>query len=135
MKYFYGMRLRGFSPGCQPMDGFIKREDSSKKAYYDVLVYERPLTKEEVEHYSLTPLYGYIYTDNLGDEHLSAFSTAEEAVIDIAGVLALAFEEYVKLYPDCNVTWSNRTFDNGNVSEVYVPESDCYTRCELFGIA
>ena len=49
----YGMRLRGFSPGCQPKDGFVRRLDSEDKKYYDVLLYNRPLTKEEVRSYDL----------------------------------------------------------------------------------
>lgn len=53
MEYRYGMRLRGFSIGCQPK-GVIRREDSDK--YWDIIVYDRPLTEEEIRHYSLTPL-------------------------------------------------------------------------------
>ena len=53
MEYRYGMRLRGFSIGCQPK-GVVRREDSDK--YWDIIVYDRPLTEEEIRHYSLTPL-------------------------------------------------------------------------------
>lgn len=52
-EYRYGMRLRGFSPGCQPKDGFLEREDDLSGKYYDVLVYNRKLTDRETEHYSL----------------------------------------------------------------------------------
>lgn len=41
-KYVYGMRLRGFSLGCQPMDGFIERRDSLTENFYDVIVYYEP---------------------------------------------------------------------------------------------
>lgn len=51
--YEYGMRERGFSPGCQPMDGFIRREDSWTHLYYDLLVYDRKLSGNEVYNYSL----------------------------------------------------------------------------------
>ncbi|MCR5669651.1 MAG: hypothetical protein K6G10_01480 [Butyrivibrio sp.] len=54
MEYAYGMRLRGFSPGCQPMEGFVERRDSDK--FWDVIVYNRHLTDDEIRHYSLTPL-------------------------------------------------------------------------------
>ncbi len=47
-EYRYGMRLRGFSPGCQPMDGLIRREDDKKGKYHDVLVYYRRLTEKEM---------------------------------------------------------------------------------------
>ena len=29
--YAYGMRLRGFSPGCQPMSGLVRCMDSEDK--------------------------------------------------------------------------------------------------------
>ena len=54
--YAYGMRLRGFSPGCQPKDGFVKRLDSADKKYYDVLLYDRPLTEKEIRSYELDDL-------------------------------------------------------------------------------
>lgn len=53
MKYYYGMRLRGFSPMCQPMDGLVERQDDLKGRYYDVLVYNRELTQEEQRSYEL----------------------------------------------------------------------------------
>ena len=54
--YAYGMRLRGFSPGCQPKDGFVKRLDSADKKYYDILLYDRPLTVKEIRSYELDDL-------------------------------------------------------------------------------
>ena len=54
--YAYGMRLRGFSPGCQPMDGLVERVDSSPEKYYDILLYNRPLTEKEISDYELTPI-------------------------------------------------------------------------------
>lgn len=52
----YGMRLRGFSIGCQPMDGFIRREDDPTGKYWDIVVYDRALTDDEARHYSLDAL-------------------------------------------------------------------------------
>jgi len=57
MYYFYGMRLRGFSPGCQPMDGLISRIDSTSKRYWDILIYNRKLTEKEEFGYDLDWLY------------------------------------------------------------------------------
>lgn len=52
--YLYGMRLRGFSPMCQPMDGLIKRKDDwCRGRYHDILVYDRKLTDKELEDYEL----------------------------------------------------------------------------------
>ena len=53
MKFLYGMRLRGFSPGCQPMNGLIGRGEDVTGKYYDVLMYDRELTQDEVNDYEL----------------------------------------------------------------------------------
>ena len=52
MEYRYGMRLRGFSPGCQPK-GVLRREDDPTGRYYDLLVYDRELTEKEIADYEL----------------------------------------------------------------------------------
>lgn len=54
--YAYGMRLRGFSPGCQPKHGFVTRLDSNK--YHDILLYDRQLTEQELRDYELDELTG-----------------------------------------------------------------------------
>jgi hypothetical protein len=51
--YKYGMRLRGFSIGCQPKEGFCDRQDDSTGKYWDILIYDRKLTDEEVHDYEL----------------------------------------------------------------------------------
>lgn len=56
MVYKYGMRLRGFSIGCQPMVGLIRREDDPLHLYYDILVYNRPLKDAEIENFELDTL-------------------------------------------------------------------------------
>lgn len=52
-EYYYGMKLRGFSPGCQPREGLLGREYPNHSEWHDVLVYDRKLTKEEVSRYEL----------------------------------------------------------------------------------
>lgn len=53
MMYYYGMRLRPFSIACQPMNGLIERQDDWTGKYYDILVYDRELTKQECCDYEL----------------------------------------------------------------------------------
>lgn len=68
--HFYGMRLRGFAPGCQPMDGFkdtlrslVMEEyleaykDSLERNYHDILMYDRQLTDTEIAEYELDYLF------------------------------------------------------------------------------
>lgn len=45
--------MRGFSPGCQPMESLIERQDDWTGKYLDVLVYNRELSKADCEHYDL----------------------------------------------------------------------------------
>lgn len=53
MQYRYGMRLRGFSIGCQPMSGLDHREDDNTGRYHDIIVYNRELSSEELKDYEL----------------------------------------------------------------------------------
>ena len=55
-EYRYGMRLRGFSPMCQPMNGLLRREDDTTGKYHDILVYSRKLTEKELRDYELDAL-------------------------------------------------------------------------------
>ena len=56
--YRYGMRLRGFSIGCQPMKGIIDGQDDPTGKYYSILTYSRKLTDAEVNEYELDYLGG-----------------------------------------------------------------------------
>ena len=51
--YEYGMRLRGFSPGCQPMKGLVLASEDKSGKYYDILIYARKLSDEDVRNYEL----------------------------------------------------------------------------------
>lgn len=53
LTYIYGMRLRGYSPGCQPKEGFLMRLDDPKGKYFDLLSYNRELSFEEMRDYEL----------------------------------------------------------------------------------
>ena len=54
MRYLYGMRLRGFSPGCQPMTGLVDVDYDESGRFYDILIYDRQLTDQELRDYELT---------------------------------------------------------------------------------
>jgi len=51
--YKYGMRLRGFSIGCQPMNGLAGRENDPTGRYHDILIYDRPLSDHEQDAFEL----------------------------------------------------------------------------------
>ena len=51
--FVYGMRCRGFSPGCQPKDGFVDAETDPLDDYWNIIVYSRKLTRKELEQYEL----------------------------------------------------------------------------------
>ena len=52
-QFCYGMRLRGFYPGCQPRSGLVERRDDPSGRYYDILVYDRQLSDRELSDYEL----------------------------------------------------------------------------------
>ena len=62
-EYKYGMRLRGFSPGCQPQKGFIERIDTTDKKWYDILIYNRRLTEKELRNYELDEIIDDSFPD------------------------------------------------------------------------
>lgn len=51
--YKYGMRLRGFSIGCQPMTGLVRREGDPTGKYHDILIYNRMLNDNEQDAFEL----------------------------------------------------------------------------------
>lgn len=56
MKYYYGMRLRGFSIGCQPMGGLTGVREDKEGRYHSILEYARGLTESEMYDYDLDEL-------------------------------------------------------------------------------
>ena len=58
--YKYGMRFRPYSIGCQPSEGLVQVEEDQSGHYWNLLVYDRELTADEVNLYELEFLYeGY----------------------------------------------------------------------------
>lgn len=53
MLYVYGMRLRGYSPGCQPMNGIVGIKEETTGKYHNLLIYDRKLTDKELYDYEL----------------------------------------------------------------------------------
>ena len=51
--YKYGMRLRGFSPGCQPKEDLVECSDEKIGRYHDILLYSRMLSEQELNNYEL----------------------------------------------------------------------------------
>ena len=49
----YGMRLRGSSIGCQPMNGLERAESDPTGKYWNYLFYNRKLDETEMSDYSL----------------------------------------------------------------------------------
>lgn len=51
--YLYGMRFRGFAPGCQPMEGLVGSQEDVLGEYHNVLSYNRVLSQREEDMYEL----------------------------------------------------------------------------------
>ena len=80
MEFKYGMRLRGFSPGCQPMKGLLRREDSTTGKYHDILVYDRQLNELGVYAYSLDELTWFAVQEDSADAWDNGTYNYEKAV-------------------------------------------------------
>ena len=80
MEFRYGMRLRGFSPGCQPMNGFLRREDDTTGKYHDILVYDRQLNELGVYAYSLDELTWFAVQEDSTDAWDNGTYNYEKAV-------------------------------------------------------
>lgn len=51
--FVYGMKLRGFSPGCQPMAGLVKYAPDPTGRFYDLLFYTYLLSADDMAQYDL----------------------------------------------------------------------------------
>lgn len=54
--YKYGMKYRGYSIGCQPMQNLIRATEDETGKYYNILEYSEPLTAEQINNYQLADL-------------------------------------------------------------------------------
>lgn len=57
--YRYGMRIRGYGIGCQPMHDLYAYKDDITGNYWSILLYHKKLSDKEVRDYQL---------DYLGEE-------------------------------------------------------------------
>ena len=80
MEFRYGMRLRGFSIGCQPMTGLIRREDDTTGKYHDILVYDGQLTEQEIKDYELDALTWFAVQEDSADAWDNGSHNYDEAV-------------------------------------------------------
>jgi hypothetical protein len=54
-EYKYTYKFRGFSLYCQPTKGFIRKENN-KNYKFEIIVYDRKLTENEINEYELIEL-------------------------------------------------------------------------------
>lgn len=80
MYYEYGMKQRGFSPGCQPKEGLIGRRDDLNGRYYDILIYSKMLCQKDERHYDLDYL-GYVSDYDEDNEESWARDEVESVMV------------------------------------------------------
>lgn len=81
-EYRYGMRLRGFSIGCQPKEGFIRRDDDESGYYHDIIVYDRELTEQELSDYELDDLQMENDTEDSKEEESEQYTEDERMEVN-----------------------------------------------------
>lgn len=92
MNYLYTLKYRGVSPGCQPSD-FVRFYNDNKHTY-EVLVYDRELTDDEIANYELI---------DLNEKHQERGHSKENKI------------KYIKAISDINVTSIMKDSDRGNM--------------------
>lgn len=80
--YYYGMRLRGFSVGCQPMENLKGRVDITADRYYDIIAYTKKLGNEDMHRYDLDDITKeiYIIQDRSDDNFIAEIENLNEAI-------------------------------------------------------
>ena len=87
--YAYGMRLRGFSPGAQPMEGLVCHSEQDLHAkYYSVLYYDRRLTPEELKAYDLDSLTPKTKAEELAELGHESYKHRVQRALDVTLDLA-----------------------------------------------
>ena len=112
-EFRYGMRMRGFSIGCQPNDGLIKREDSHSSRYYDILVYDHPLTERECHDYELDDLQN-------GKLNPALVAACETTNTSKAGIKALLnyYMDRLGWTEDSATEYVYELFENGIIDQI-----------------
>lgn len=55
-RYYYGMRMRPFGPGCQPAGAELVAGFDFKDHYWSIVAYDRALSSDEERAYELDRL-------------------------------------------------------------------------------
>lgn len=104
MTYAYGMRLRGFSLGCQPMKGFIERQDDTTGRYHDILIYDRELTEKELKDYELDSLKEKEETIMTAQDRINALF---EELVPSSGAADTVAGEIIRATCRIGYRWTN----------------------------
>lgn len=104
MNYLYTLKYRGVSPGCQPSD-FVRFYNDDKHKY-EVLVYDRELTDDEIERYELI---------DLNEKHQERGHSKENKIEYIKMISSITIND---LMPD----HARGNFYRGRVSEKLLDE-------------
>ena len=63
IKHYYGMRLRGISPGCQPKGWEYIKPNQYKtyrwREYWDIIAYDHKLSENDIRNYEFDYLGEY----------------------------------------------------------------------------
>ncbi len=140
--FFYGMRTRGYSLGAQPEEGFVQclQKKQGAKEFYDVIVYNRPLTEDEKTNYSLTPLNACIIIDDrklqdilLNTDYEKLRNEAEDIMFDTA--YEYAWWDYCCCLGDGNCMISKNNLSNSDREVVGFPDSGIWTKAKIYKAA
>lgn len=69
-------------------------------------------------------MYKYMYSDSNGNEEIVSFENEKEMYENINEIMQDIYDNLCVAYEDKDVTWLNRLLDVGNVTEIYVLDTN-----------
>lgn len=112
---------------CQPMTGFIRREDDPTDKYFDILVYGRELTQKELTDYQLDRLAEktiYRFKGSVNNAKEDAYKIlfivkmTPEQLMTVKTIKA-ALDKYTDFYQDMTLEEFEEEYINTVWLEVY----------------
>ena len=77
-------------------------------------------------------LYRVLYSDTVAPlDYEAKFDTEGEAVDHVNEVMQSWWDLFCKEYPTLDVVWTNKDFDFGETTEIYIPDTNINISCTM----
>ena len=108
-----------------------KRMTSRRKASTRITRSIPSKTQVVTDNGKETAMYKVKWCNTGGEESTEEFRTEREMCICIYDEMQKQYDLLCGEYPNEDITWLNRYLDCGNVTEVYIPDTNICISCEI----